>query len=65
MDKLFLHTADCTAATLLEKIAGLSEGLKIKGAISKESKPIHSKEFVLIKVNIEKSRGGRFLWNRN
>ena len=34
MDKLFLHTADCTAATPLEKIAGLSEGLKIKGAVS-------------------------------
>ena len=48
MDKLFLHTADCTAATLLEKIAGLSEGLKIKGAINKEAKPIHSKEFVLM-----------------
>ena len=33
MDKLFLHTADCSAATPLEKIVGPSEGLKIKGAI--------------------------------
>ena len=45
MDKLFLHTADCSAATPLEKIAGLSEGLKIKGEFGKETKPIHSKEF--------------------
>ena len=48
MDKLFLHTADCSAATPLEKIAGLSEGLKIKGALSKEAKAIHSKDFVLL-----------------
>ena len=48
MDKLFLHTADCTAATPLEKIAGVSEGLEIKGTISKEAKPIHSKDFVLL-----------------